>query len=337
MRIMRIVIDKDIPFIRGRFPEDVETVYATGADIDAEMVKEADALIVRTRTKCDENLLKGSKVKLVATATIGTDHIDTGWCEANGITVRNSPGCNAPGVAQYVFASLFGSGFDPSRDTLGIIGYGHVGRVVGDWARQMGINVKISDEPLKQQGNEDAEYHSQEEVLKDCDAITLHVPLTKSGPYPTYHLIGEKEMELMKAGSMLVNSSRGGVVDEKAMKKKLERGELKAIIDVWENEPRIDEELVILASISTPHIAGYSEEGKKRATQMVLETVEDILEVPTDRRGLECEPHTGADISRKQIEKSYNPEKDSERLRENPGGFENLRNNYQYRHEPLYI
>lgn len=333
---MKIVVDKAIPFIEGRFPNNVVVDYLPAKDIDASRVKDADALIVRTRTLCDENLLKDSNVKLISTATIGLDHIDIAWCERNGIEVKNAPGCNAPGVAQYVLASLLKSGFDPNKHTLGIIGYGNVGKIVADWAKELGITIMISDAPLKEAGFTDINYEEKENLLKECDAVTLHVPLNKGGEFPTYHLISERELTLMKPGAILVNTSRGGVTDEKALKKELKNGRLRAITDVWENEPEIDEELAILSLISTPHIAGYSYQGKQRATRMALETVRDSLNIPVDLSGLECMPTEDRKISRQLIEESYDPLSDTSRLIKDPKSFERLRNEYNYRIEPLF-
>lgn len=333
---MKVVIDKEIPFIARRLPRDVETCYLKGEEITREALKDADALIVRTRTRCDARLLEGTNVKFVATATIGTDHIDTEWCEQNGVKVASAPGCNAPGVAQYVFSSLFSEGFDPHNDTLGIIGYGNVGRIVADWARKMNIRTLINDTPRKEAGYTDIEYLPIEKVLSQSDAVTLHVPLTRGGDYPTFRLLGKDDLALMKKGAILVNSSRGGVVDESALKNKLRSGELKAIIDVWEKEPEIDAELAELAEVATPHIAGYSRQGKMRATRMVLEALEKFSGVKVDTRGLECVPSGRSAISKQLITASYNPEGDHRNLLRNTGEFESLRNNYSYRDEPLF-
>lgn len=333
---MKLIIDKDIPFIRERFEDNVEVIFLPGKEITPDKVKDADGLIVRTRTLCNERLLRDSKIKLVATATIGTDHIDKKWCENNGILVKNAPGCNAPGVAQYVLSSLLKTGFQ-EKDTLGIIGCGNVGSIVAEWAKQLGFKVLISDAPRKDAGFMDEQYMPLEEVLRNSDALTLHVPFTKEGKYPTFHLIGEKEIAVMKKGAILFNTSRGGVVDESVLKKFILKGRVKGVLDVWENEPMIDKELVDMVEIATPHIAGYSEEGKKRATRMALEAVKEVLGIPVDFTGLDCVPPSGMSISRDLIEKSYNPIFDSDALRSDPTAFEEVRNNYSYRHEPLFI
>ena len=333
---MKIIVDNAIPYIHGRFPENVDVVYMSGKEITKEIVRDADVLIVRTRTKCGEDLLKDSKIRLVVTATIGTDHIDMDWCETNGIKVRNAPGCNAPGVAQYVFSSLFKSGFNQDKDILGIVGYGHVGSIVADWAQKMEIRTMISDAPREEAGYKDVNYQTLEAILKTCKAITLHVPLTTSGKYPTQGMVGEKEFELMQPGSILINSSRGGVVEENQLKNYIKEKGIKAVVDVWENEPAIDEELVNLALISTPHIAGYSSQGKMRATRMTLEALNEELGIETDLTGLECKPDKSIKINRDVITASYNPLTDSKNLLRDVSSFEKLRNEYNYRSEPLF-
>lgn len=331
---MKIIIDRDIPFISDYIPESIEAVYLSGKDISPSDVKDADALVVRTRTLCNRCLLEGSKVKLIATATIGTDHIDIPWCVSNGIEVRSAPGCNAPGVAQYVFASLFQAGFHPETDVLGIIGHGHVGSLVNEWALLMGIRTLVSDAPKKAEGMTDIDYREKEEILRNSNAVSLHVPLTHEGDFPTYRLIGEKEIAMMKTGSLLVNTSRGGVVDEEALKENLQAGRIRAIVDVWENEPDVDTSLLDLVETGTPHIAGYSAEGKKRATRMVLEALSEVLDIPTDMTGLECPYPESAAITPERILATYDPRLDTRSLRCEPSSFESLRNNYSYRPEP---
>lgn len=332
---MKIIIDSAIPFIEGRLDRVVNVVYKPGGEITHEVVKDADALIIRTRTRCDERLLSGSKVKFIATATIGTDHIDRDYCREKGITVKSAPGCNARGVAQYVFSSLFQASFDPERHSLGIVGYGNVGGRVGKWAKDMGINVMVCDPLRKEAGFKDVDYRGLDELLEKCDAITLHVPLTSSGDYPTLNLIGEPELGKMKRGAILVNSSRGGVTDEAALKGFLRDGKLKAVTDVWEGEPKIDRELLDLSVIATPHIAGYSHEGKLRATRMALEALEEYYGLDIDKSGLYVssdQRETG--MTKAVIEKSYNPSDDSALLKAAPLKFEEIRNSYNYRREP---
>ncbi|MCH5229262.1 MAG: 4-phosphoerythronate dehydrogenase [Muribaculaceae bacterium] len=332
---MKIITDSAIPFLKGRIPDSIEKEEFPGDEITSEKIKDAAAIVVRTRTKCNEGLLKDSSVKLIVTATIGTDHIDIPWCEKHGIKVKSAPGCNAPGVAQYVLASLFKSGFDIEKDTLGIIGYGNVGQKLAEWATQMGIRTLISDAPRQKAGNKDIDYKPLDFVLRNSDAVTLHVPLTKEGDFPTFHMIGKSQIGLLKQNCLLINSSRGGVVNEAELKEALKDGKIRAVTDTWENEPYIDSELLKLSFISTPHIAGYSYEGKKRATMMALEALEEYLEIKTNKADLFCNPKNTT-ITKKIIEDSYNPLEDSENLKNNPLDFETLRNTYNYRHEPLF-
>lgn len=337
---MKFIIDNKIPFIEGRLENSGDVIYSAPDKIDAALVKDADALIIRTRTRCDEDLLKGSNVKLVATATIGTDHIDLPWCEANGITVRNAAGCNAPGVAQYVWSSLLREGFDPSSSTLGIVGYGHVGSIVAEWGRALGARILVCDPPRKEDGHTDNDYIPLARLLEESDAITLHTPFTKTGKHPTFHLIGEREMSMTKPGVILINTSRGPVVDNKAWLCHLEKNKSKAIIDVWENEPAISLPLLEAATVATPHIAGYSFEGKQRATRMALRAVADFfnLQIPTDDLcGDYAYPENGfPENASAVIINSYNPFADTDALRANPANFEKLRGDYDYRHEPTF-
>lgn len=334
---MKIVIDEDIPFIKERIGGETETMFLPGSEINKEHLRDADALVVRTRTKCNSRLLEGTPVRLIATATIGTEHIDLPWCLKNGVKVKSAPGCNAPGVAQYVFASLFKSGFNPESHTLGIIGHGNVGSLVGEWANQMGIKTLVNDPPKYLKEDKPENHRDLETLLESCDAVTMHVPLTNDGDFPTRHLIGRKELLLMKPGSIIVNSARGGVVDEKTLVQAIGNKRLSAIVDVWENEPLINRELLRLASIATPHIAGYSLEGKMRGTRMVLEALEEALGLSVDISGLECNREERQPITATLIENSFNPIQDSMQLKENPEEFETLRNRYNYRHEPFFI
>ena len=334
---MKIVVDEAIPFIKDRLPQEIDVTFLPGNKITAEDVAEADALLVRTRTVCNESLLGSSKVRLIGTATIGTDHIDKPWCEKKGITVKSAPGCNAPGVAQYVLASLLKSGFDPVNHTLGIIGYGNVGQTLANWCKHLGIKILVCDPPRKDSGYDDVNYLSTKEVLEHSDAVSLHVPLTKTGFHPTFHLISRDELEILKEGAILVNSSRGGVVDEKALKKLLKEGKIKAVIDVWENEPEIDTELLDLVEIGTPHIAGYSEEGKRRASAEMLRALDKIFPFNPDLTELECKALEGKEITLDRIIRSYDPTADFMNLKHDPSEFEKLRNTYSYRHEPLFI
>ncbi|MDE7403259.1 MAG: 4-phosphoerythronate dehydrogenase [Muribaculaceae bacterium] len=330
---MKIVADDNIPFLRGRLEPIAEVVYADQFGFTPELVRDADALIIRTRTRCDVELLKDSNVQLVATATIGTDQIDMDWCKAAGITVRNAPGCNAPGVAQYVWSSLLRCGFDPKKDTLGIVGCGNVGSVVREWAERLGAKVLVNDPPKAERGEGDECYRDLDTLLRECDAVTLHTPLIKSGNHPTYHLIGERELALIGDGKLIVNAARGPVVKGDALLRELQSGRLRAVVDTWEGEPIIDTALLELVEYGTFHIAGYSHEGKQRATRMVLEAVEDKFGVNVDKSGLQGAYTGNPGLTAGRILDSYDPAADSEALKNAPQAFDTLRRNYNFRHE----
>lgn len=330
---LKIIADDKIPFLRGRLEPVADIFYLHPSEISASDVKDADILIVRTRTRCDEALLKDSSVKLVVTATIGTDHIDTAWCAANGITVRNAAGCNAPGVAQYVWSSLLRLGFDPRHQVLGVVGKGNVGSIVVGWGRMLGCRTLVCDPPRMKRGVADEHYLPLQEILRECDAVTLHTPLTNEGEDATLHLIGGRELAMMKPGSILVNASRGGVTDNREWLRHIRENNAKAVIDTWENEPDIDHTLLSQTRIASPHIAGYSLEGKQRATRMALEAVEQEFGICIDKSGLAPDYQAPVSLTEAEIVASYDPFADTEALRNNPGAFESLRGNYHYRPE----
>lgn len=328
----RIIADAAIPFLAGRL-QGAEMIQLPASEITPEAVREADGLIVRTRTRCNRGLLEGSRVKFIATATIGTDHIDTDYLALSGIRWENAPGSNAPGVAQYVWSALLRSGFDPGRDTLGIVGCGHVGSIVAEWGSALGGRILVNDPPaadsLKPKGYA---LVSLPELMAEADAVTIHTPLTCSGPHPTLNLIGEQELRLMKPGALLINAARGGITDEKAL---LSMSELRLITDTWAGEPEIDRNLLARSVFATPHIAGYSYEGKQRATRMALEATSRFFGLECDTEALAAPYSAGNPPTAEQILASYNPEADTAALKAAPESFERLRATYNYRHEPL--
>lgn len=331
---MKVIADENIPFLRGRLEAiGADVTYVDQFGFTPELVKDADILLIRTRTRCNSDLLEGSKVKLVATATIGTDQIDMDWCRRAGIIVRNAPGCNAPGVAQYVWSSLLRLGFDPGRHTLGIVGCGNVGKIVRQWGETIGTHIIINDPPLQHMGILDT-YASLSDLLTECDAVTLHTPLTKTGRYPSYHLIGDAELSLMKDNAILVNAARGPVVDNAALRDHLASGRLRSVIDTWEFEPRVDTDILDMVEYGTFHIAGYSLQGKQRATRMALEAVEEVMGVEINKEGLEPPYMADPNISAERIIESYDPIYDTLALREDPEAFDRLRHDYNFRNEP---
>lgn len=330
----KIVVDDNIPFIKGRLEPFADVVYADQFGFTPQLVRDAEAMIIRTRTRCDRALLDGSNVRLIATATIGMDQFDLPYCREAGIKTYNAPGCNAPGVAQYVWSSLLRSGFRPECHTLGIVGCGNVGSIVAEWGRRLGARVLVNDPPKVEAGNTPEGHTDLAGLLATADAVTLHTPLTKTGKHPTFHLIDRNEIEMMKPGAILVNAARGPVASNSALKEAVKKGRIKAVIDTWEGEPNLDEELLSLVDIGTFHIAGYSLEGKQRATRMALEAVAEHFGFPIDFSGLEGPYREPENLSEKLILDSYDPFADTAPLKAAPQLFDRLRADYVFRHEP---
>lgn len=348
---MKIVCDNKIPFLKGALEPYAEVVYLPGAKTTPQDVQDADALIVRTRTACAEPLLKGSKVKVIATATIGFDHIDTAWCEANGIAWENAPGCNSWSVKQYISSMLVKlaakHGFRLDEMTLGVVGVGNVGSKVADAARVLGMKVLLNDPPRARREGPDA-FVSLDELLRRCDIVTVHVPLQRTGEDRTEHLFDAARLASMRSDQILINSSRGEVVDNKALKAVLQQGGLRgAALDVWEGEPDLDPELVALLDFATPHIAGYSADGKANGTTASVRTVARYLGLPlTDwtATGLP-EPKqplvfdldaAGKDrlaVLSEAILYTYDIDRDCAPLRADLSQFEKLRGDYEVRRE----
>ena len=333
---MKIVVDDKIPYIREKLALLAdEVVYLRGADITADDVKDADALIVRTRTQCNQQLLEGSKVQLVATATIGFDHIDTDYLHQAGIVWTNCPGCNADSVAQYLECSLLlleqEKGLSLKDSTIGIVGCGHVGSRVKLVAERMGLRVLVCDPLL-----ENLEYVSMDVIERESDVITFHVPLTREGQYATFHIGNDDFFHRLSRVPYIINTSRGEVVDNDALLAALQEGRVKdAVIDVWEHEPDLNQELLQRVFIGTPHIAGYSADGKVNADNMVIDALCHHFHLP--HPGQITPPvlpddfkDTGSPLD------YYNPLCDSFQLKREPSKFEKLRNNYPIRREKVH-
>ena len=341
---MKIVIDDKIPYIRETISQITpDAVYIKGADISADDVRDADAMIVRTRTHCNEQLLAGSKVKFIATATIGFDHIDTEYMKRAGIEWMNCPGCNSGSVAQYLRSTLIllcrNKGLDPAKDVIGVVGYGHVGSKVAAEARTMGFKVLVCDPPLQDLALSEEEFVSMDRIEKECKVITFHVPFTRAGKYPTFHLADENFFRRLKCHPFIINTSRGGVVDNAALLNALDKGYVSdAVIDTWENEPNISLDLLNKVYIGTPHIAGYSADGKTNADNMVIEGLcrhfgmENRWHITPPALPDSFRPHGNEDDIRLAL---YNPLADSAKLKEAPHKFEELRGNYPLRREKL--
>ena len=355
---MKIVCDDKIPFLRGVLEPFAEVVYLPGKQTTPEVVRDADAIITRTRTKCDAALLAGSSVKVIATATIGFDHIDTAWCEANGILWRNAPGCNSWSVKQYISSVLVSlarrHGLDLGKMTLGVVGVGNVGSKVAEAASLLGMKVLLNDPPreralLSSPAATGNPFVSLDELMERADIVTLHVPLTKEGEDATWHLFDAARIARLRRDQFLFNSSRGPVVDNAALKAALQAGTLRgAVLDVWESEPDIDRELMALLEYATPHIAGYSADGKANGTTMSVRTVASVLGLPLtdwtasgvpapaqplsfciDASGKSC-----AQVLAEAILHTYDVQQDTDALRAHPELFEKLRGDYPVRREP---
>ncbi|MBE6288031.1 MAG: 4-phosphoerythronate dehydrogenase PdxB [Mediterranea massiliensis] len=338
---MKVVVDDKIPYIKEAICRIAdEVIFLPGKEISAEAVSDADALIIRTRTRCDHNLLNGSCVQFIATATIGYDHIDIEYCRRSGIQWTNAPGCNSASVAQYLHSSLLllqrEKGLKLAEATLGIVGVGNVGSKVADVAKELGMKVMLND-PVREAAEGNKGFSSLEEIAEQCDVITFHVPLNKEGIYRTFHLADTNFFHLLKRRPYFINTARGEVVDTEALLQALDKGVVAdAIIDVWENEPNINHSLLNKVYIATPHIAGYSADGKANATRMSLDALcrhfniqaEYLIDPPAPPSPLV--PSNDATDLFLQI---YDPRRDSQSLKEHPEHFEQLRGNYPLRRE----
>lgn len=330
--IMLIIIDCDIPFLHGVLEPYAEVQYVKGSQIDAQRVANADALIIRTRTRCDEELLRNSRVKIIATATIGTDHIDLDYCRSRGIEVHNARGCNARGVLQWVAAALrhitHSDGKQPEDYTLGVVGVGAVGSLVAEYGRHWGFNTLECDPPRKER--EGGDFRSIEELAERCDILTFHTPLDSS----THHLLDKELLERMRPGATIINASRGGVVDNSAVANSSHR----YLFDVWENEPYIPADILRRSDIATPHVAGYSIQGKANATALSINAIAKYFGLPLDSwYPPQIAPSTPRLISWAEmcatIDDYYPISEESNHLKHHPEEFEAIRNTYAYRNE----
>ncbi|MBP3786130.1 MAG: 4-phosphoerythronate dehydrogenase [Bacteroidaceae bacterium] len=337
---MKLIIDNKIPYIRTHAERLGECTFLPGTAITAADVRDADVLIVRTRTKVNRQLLEGSRVQLVVSATIGFDHLDTEYLEEAGIAWKNCPGCNAGSVAQYVESALLvlhqqGIVNLRSGPTVGVVGVGHVGSRVAATCAALGCSVLRNDPPRQQR--EGGFFVSLAQIQAEADIITFHTPLTKEGPFATHGMAGSGFFEGLQRQPVILNTARGGVVDEGALEQALDAGRVRAsVIDTWENEPNISRSLLQKTLVGTPHIAGYSADGKANATRMALEAVAHhfglhetfCVEPPC----LSPDVELSADPLERKLQ-LYNPMRDSEALKAHPERFEWFRENYPLRRE----
>lgn len=346
---MKVVIDNRIPFIRGLLEAEAKVSYLDGNEIGKKDIIDADAIIIRTRTKADKNLLEGTSVKYVGSATIGTDHIDKEWCNQYGIHCASSPGCNAGSVNQYILSALTvlqnKFNYKTGNTTIGIIGVGNVGTKVAFSASLLGYKVLLNDPPRERREGPGI-FVSLEEITEKADIISVHVPLSMAGQDSTHYLINSNLLDKAKNGVIIINTSRGGVVNEEALLNSLNNSKVKAsVTDVWESEPDINMELLQKSTIATPHIAGYSLDGKLKATSMILEDFARYFNLPDNIKYLGNLPPPDSAIIRlklspdiysiigKAILQTYPIMDDHNLLLKNPESFEEIRNSYGVRRE----
>lgn len=346
---MKIVADKNIPYLKGIVESFGNVTYLDGAAFSHEAIKDAEVLIVRTVTRFDETLLKDSAVKLICSATIGYDHIDTAYCDHHNIVWHNAPGCNSGSVQQYVVSSLITiaekKGFDIKGKTIGIVGVGNVGKKVARACEILGMKVLLNDPP-REALEEAINFVSLQTIMEQADIITFHTPLIRDGRYKTYHLADQSFFSSLKRKPIIINSARGGIIDTQAIKGAIQNHSVSgAIIDCWENEPTIDLEYMNMVDIATPHIAGYSADGKANATRMSLDAIADFYKLDKTPISEIKEPSPDnpiidlntLDVSDNRIYSSilntYNPMADFSRLKTAPNTFKELRNSYPLRRE----
>ena len=348
--MIRIIADDKIPFLRGVLEPYAKVTYLPGNQINRNSISGTDALLVRTRTKCDHELLSGTPVKFIGTATIGFDHIDTEYCEKNEIKWTNAPGCNSSSVQQYIASALLRisgeSEFSLKDKTLGIIGVGNVGYKVQNLASAIGMNVILNDPPRARKEGERI-FSSLDHLLNESDIITIHVPLNLDGQDKTYHLFDSETFSKIRKRSWFINSSRGEVVETEALKNVLGGEKMAgAVIDVWEREPEIDIPLMHMTFLATPHIAGYSADGKANGISMIVKDLCESFDIPLGNwypseipappvpvLTIDCHGKNTEEILRRAVFHSYNIVEDDIRLRFDPSRFEKERENYPVRRE----
>jgi erythronate-4-phosphate dehydrogenase len=347
---MKIIIDDKIPYIRGAFEDVAEVIYLPGSKTTAEIVRDADAIVTRTRTICNEKLLAGSSVKFIATATIGYDHIDTDYCDAAGIKWTNAPGCNSKSVEQYIASTLMVLAETKKLQLkdlcIGIVGVGNVGSKVAKICEIFGMKVLLNDPP-RERAEGPEKFVSLETVKNEADIISLHVPLNTKGEDATFHMGDESFFSALKKKPVLINSCRGEVIKTDAVKKALKTKQISAFVcDCWENEPDLDLELLGMTEIATPHIAGYSKDGKAKGTSMSVQAISDFfglglnnwqpsgVELPTNPIiEIDGEGMSEQEIFSKAILHTYDIRHDDKLLRLSPEHFEQQRGDYPTRRE----
>lgn len=349
---IKIVADNGILFLKGVLEDYADILYLPSSEVTSENIKDADAIIVRTRTKCDKNLLENTKVKFIATGTIGYDHIDVDYCKRKNIKWINAPGCNANSVLQYMASALLllaeRMNINLLDKTLGIIGVGNIGQRVERFAKILGLKVLLNDPPRERREGQ-SNFVDLKSLLKQSDIITLHVPLNMEGIDKTYHMVNESFFANFNYPKIFINTSRGEVVESSTLKDAFRKNLVSAfVLDVWENEPNIDLELLQYAALATPHIAGYSVEGKANGTAVCVNELNKFFNLGLEANwyprllpkpdksneiSVDCKGKSLQDIFFECIMQTYNIEEDDKNLRLSPFEFEQQRINYPIRRE----
>lgn len=355
---MLIIADENIPLLDSFFGDMGEIRRVSGRSMSGEDVRDADILLVRSVTKVNRELLEGSRVRFVGTTTIGTDHVDLDWLEQAGIRFSAAPGCNANSVAEYVLSVLSLHAerrglSDWSQLSVGIVGVGNVGGELARKLDRLGFDVRLCDPPRADREEGSEAFVALEDAMK-CDVVSLHTPLTHEGDHPTLHLIGNAELETLSANQLLINAGRGEVIDSSALLARLEHGNAPVVVlDVWEQEPRIHPDLVDRVWLATPHIAGYSLEGKVQGTEMIYQALSQFLGLPVRKKAGQFLPEPALskisftssaeeeDAIRIALRACYDPRRDDAKLRnamagsseERGAAFDRLRRDYPVRRE----
>ncbi|QTN40427.1 4-phosphoerythronate dehydrogenase PdxB [Marinobacter salsuginis] len=355
---MLIVADENIPLLDCFFGDIGEIHRVSGRTMSNADVRDADILLVRSVTKVNRELLEGSRVRFVGTSTIGTDHVDLDWLEQSGIRFSAAPGCNANSVAEYVLSVLSLHAerrglSDWSQLSVGIVGVGNVGGELAHKLERLGFDVRLCDPPRADREEGDQGFVALEEAMR-CDVVSLHTPLIREGDHPTLHMIGESELAALNSNQLLINAGRGEVIDSSALLARLEQPNPPTVaLDVWEQEPRIHPGLVERVWLATPHIAGYSLEGKVQGTEMIYQALSHFMGLPVRKKAGQFLPEPALskisftssadeeDAIRIALRACYDPRRDDARLRntmtgsaeERGAAFDRLRRDYPVRRE----
>lgn len=350
---MKIVVDENIPLVDAFFTNYGDVIKYPGRTMTADDLAKADALLVRSVTTVNQALLAQSNVKFVGTCTIGVDHLDIPYFEAADIRYSSAPGCNANSVVEYVYAALCALDVDWRGKRVGIIGCGNVGGLLYQRFKAQGVECLCYDPFLSLKQNPDLKTLAE---VMGADIVCMHTPLTKTGPHPSLHLVGADELALLKSGAVLINAGRGPVLDNQALTEFLtHRKDVSVVLDVWEPEPNLSLDLLKLVNLGSPHIAGYSYDGKLKGTEMIYQAYCRAFDLPAVHHLAELVPPLADDLLhfpagdtwvnlKALIEKVYSITRDDQALRtlarESAGndalfakGFDNLRKNYPVRRE----